>query len=79
MSTTQKARTLLASIPFCFNSNEEALTAESAVNKEFAFPNSATAFVTNKTLFVPEHPSRVMRLTIDAFVRARGGRRSNDC
>lgn len=75
---TQKARTLLASIPFCFNSNEEAIAAESAVNKEFAFPNGASAYSTNKTLFVPEHPSRVIRLSVDAFVRAHGGRRSND-
>ena len=74
---TQKARTL-QSIPFCFNSKEEALTAESAVNKEFAFPNNASAYATNKTLFVPEHSSRVMRLTVDAFIRAHGGYRSND-
>ena len=76
--STLKARTLLATIPYCFNSNEDALTAESAVNNEFEFPNSATAYVTNKTLFVPEHTSKVMRMHVDTFVRAHGGRRSND-
>ena len=75
--STLKPNTTSYTIPYCFNSPEDALAAESAVNSNFQFPNGKEAYATNRTLFVPEHPSRMMRFAIEDFVKSKGGRRSS--
>ncbi len=86
MSTTKKKSATPDLLPFCFNSEEETLAAESAVNKKFfssadgSAENSAKkarAYATSRTLFVPEHPSLMMCCAILDFVKSLGGRPSS--
>ncbi len=62
-------------VPFCFKNKAEALAAEVAVNNEY---DGMKAYATERTLFVPEHKSVILRLGIEDFIRKLGGRRHSD-
>ena len=74
MLNTKASTRPITSVPYCFNSNKEALAAESAIKNRFP---KISAYTIGKILYVQEHASTIMKLTITDYVRSLGGRTHN--